>query len=67
MKIELKLDHLPKDTEFAVQDFPVTLVNGKTVDVTDDQIEQYEQFTGKKFSDTVDGITGAKVIGGGTK
>jgi len=67
VKIELKLDHLPKDTEFSVQDFPVTLVNGKTVEVTDEQITEYEERTGNKFADVVDGIAGAKVIGGGTK
>lgn len=65
MKIELKLDHLPKDTEFAVADFPVTLVNGKSVEVTDEQVKEYEERTGNKLSEVAGNITGAKVTGGG--
>lgn len=65
MKIELKLDHWPSGQEFSVADFPVSLVNGKTVEVSDKQIEEYEERTGNKFAAVVKGIAGAKVIGGG--
>lgn len=64
-KIELKLDYREEGEEYSVADFPVTLVNGKTVDVTDEQVKAYEDRTGNKFADVVDGIAGAKIVGGG--
>jgi hypothetical protein len=64
-KIELKLDYREDGEEYSVADFPVTLVNGKTVEITDEQIKAYEEKTGNKFADVVEGIAGAKVTGGG--
>lgn len=65
--MKLKVDHpsYEKGTELSVADFPVSLVNGKTVEVTDDQVKAYEEATGNKFREVVKGIAGVTVEGGG--
>lgn len=65
--MKLKVDHpsYEKGTELSVEDFPVLLVNGQTVEVTDDQVKAYEDATGKKIREVVKGIAGVTVEGGG--
>lgn len=65
--MKLKVDHegYEKGTEFAVADFPVSLVNGKTVEVSDDEVKAYEEATGNKFREVVKGIAGVTIEGGG--
>ena len=66
-KLELDNPNYPKDEEFFVPHFPVGLVNGHQVTVSDDQVKVYEEFTGNKFKDVAEGIVGMKVTKADTK
>ena len=63
MSFKLELDNpgYEKDVEFHVPHFPVGLVNGHQVTVSDEQVEAYEALTGNKFQEVAEGIVGMKV------
>lgn len=60
-RLELDNPAYPKDEVFHVPHFPAGLVNGHQATVTDEEVEEYEAFTGKNFKTTAKGIVGMKV------
>jgi hypothetical protein len=65
--MKLKVDHpsYEKGTELSVENFPVLLVNGSTVEIDADDVKAYEEATGKKIRDVIKGIAGVTIEGGG--
>ena len=55
-----------KGTEFQVPNFPVGITNGESVEVTKEQVENYEALTGNKFKEVAEGIAGATLTGSKT-
>ena len=59
--IKMDNESYPKGTVFSVADLPVGLENGKTIHVDKETVKAYEEATGKKFKETVEGINGAVI------
>lgn len=60
MKVELNDERWPKGTEFHIAELG-TLVNGKTVEFSAEEIEQFETATGTKVAQALKGIENANV------